>query len=789
MSHSHAMRLILVVLLVGTWSGSNQASTIAAAFTLNVAQETLPGENAPLTSSTAGRNDTDLTQPAMGITPLKGGEIKFDGLPLYFVENQGQLDRTVAFYVLGGGTQIYFTQEGVTLVLHQPRRQVDLTPLQPGMTEPINSHSNVPNYSDSRWTVKLNFIGGKRVTPIGEEHSEATVSYFTGSFHQWETGVPTYRQVVYHQLWPGIDLVFYGQTGQLKYEFLVHPGADPHQIALQYRGAQQVHLDEIGNLEISTPLGAFTDQAPTAWQMNRSGKQPVEVNFSLYMNYLDYQPGNILQGVRYGFNISAYDPTQDLVIDPAVVVQCGYIGGLYYDGVRDIALDVDRNIYITGDTLSDETSFPVTVGPDLTQNVFTDAFVAKVNPSGTALLYAGYIGGGHHDYGWGIAVDDDGNAYVAGDTMSAADTFPELVGPYLALRGPMDGFVAKVSPDGTALLYCGYIGGHAWDHAFAVAVDGDGNAYITGSAGSDQGSFPVVGGPDLTFNGVDDGYIAKINSEGTGFVYAGYIGGDNWDRGDGVAVDDSGNAYVVGQTKSNQSTFPVLLGPDLTHNGDYDAFVAKVSPTGVTLVYAGYIGGLAEEKAWDVALDRDDNVYVVGETASPEASFPVGVGPDLSYNGGEKDAFVAKVMSSGVGLAYCGYIGGNGGDWAQDVAVDSEGNAYLIGYTNSWQPSFPLINGPDASYNGGGSDAFISKVDDLGTQLLYSGYIGGTGSDYGTGITVDRDGNAYVGGITSSDQDTFPVWGWFDLSWNGDYDGFVAKVSLRFRYFVPIAVR
>ncbi|PYQ64475.1 MAG: hypothetical protein DMF54_14175 [Acidobacteria bacterium] len=266
--------------------------------------------------------------------------------------------------------------------------------------------------------------------------------------------------------------------------------------------------------------------------------------------------------------------------------------------------------------------------------------MAKVNSAGTALDYAGYIGGASNDFGLGIAVDGSGNAYVVGQTQSNQTTFPVAIGPDLTFNGGFDAFVAKVNAAGTALDYAGYIGGEANDLGFAVAVDSSGSAYVTGSTGSSD--FPVAVGPDLTPNGLDDAFVAKVKSDGTGLEYAGYIGGASNDSGRGIAVDGSGNAYITGTTLSDQTTFPVVGGPDPTYNGSDDAFVAKVKADGTALDYAGYIGGAGSDLGFAIAVDSSGNAYVTGSTTSSETTFPATVGPDLTFNGGA-DAFVAKI--------------------------------------------------------------------------------------------------------------------------------------------------
>ena len=374
----------------------------------------------------------------------------------------------------------------------------------------------------------------------------------------------------------------------MKYHFLVKPGADPRVIRLAYRGATGVGVSDAGQLEVVTPLGHLRDDRPVAYQEVRGKRVEVTTDYAL-------EPKAEAGSDAYGFKLGDYDRNRPLVLDPAVFVYAGYIGGENSDSGNGIAVDNKGNAYVTGFTQSTEASFPVTVGPDLTFNgggfVSADAFVAKVNASGTALVYAGYIGGDSVDQGRGIAVDNKGNAYVTGFTQSTEASFPVTVGPDLTFNGGDDffgdAFVAKVNASGTALVYAGYIGGDDGDGGSGIAVDKRGNAYVTGGTRSTEASFPVTVGPDLTFNGGDgdavfggDAFVAKVNASGIALVYAGYIGGDSVDQGRGIAVDKKGNAYVTGDTVSTEASFPVTVGPGLTFNGIFDAFVAKVSETG-----------------------------------------------------------------------------------------------------------------------------------------------------------------------------------------------------------------
>ena len=419
-----------------------------------------------------------------------------------------------------------------------------------------------------RWIVKLDFVCANPVQPLGQQQTQAVISYFKGSPDEWHTGLPTYSRIVYSNLWEGIDLAYSGTFDRLKYEFIVHPGADPARIRLAYRGAT-VRLNRAGQLNVTTPAGGFQDDAPIAYQEVDGRRVPVAV---------EYAPEH---SGKYAFRLGAYDPALLLVIDPAVLVYCGYIGGDGDDLSNDITVDSTGNAYVTGWTMSTETTFPVIVGPDSSHNGGQDAFVAKVKADGTGLIYAGYIGGSAYDWGYGITVDSTDNAYVTGTTWSTEATFPVITGPDLTHNGGQDVFVAKLNSDGTGLVYSGYIGGSGNEGGQNIAIDTAGNAYISGATNSNEATFPVTGGPVLIYNKGEDAFVAKVKSDGTGFFYAGYIGGSSKDEGYGIALDSAGNAYVIGRTESTEATFPVKVGPDLTNNDDggIDGFVAKVSDT------------------------------------------------------------------------------------------------------------------------------------------------------------------------------------------------------------------
>jgi hypothetical protein len=683
--------------------------------------------------ATVGGQGVSIAPEPAGAQAGIGPQVRtdFGRLPLHFIENRGRLDSSVAFYVQGRDKTLYFTSEGVTYALAG---------------------------KDRRWVVKMDFVGASPTSrPRGEEEREGTVSYFKGSPGAWRTGLPTWARIVYRELWSGIDLAYSGTVHRLKSELTVKPGADPDAIRFVVRGASEVRLNESGALDIETPEGGFQDAAPEAWQDVEGTRRAVPASYAF-----DAASKEI------AFKVGSYDATRPLVIDPAIIIYCGFIGGTGDDWGRGIAVDAWNHAYVTGSTSSSESDgFPAAVGPDPSYNGTGDAFVAKLRADGAGFVYCGYIGGDDNDVGYGIAIDGFGCAYITGLTGSSEASFPVYQGPDLTYNGgAYDAFVAKINAFGTGLAYCGYIGGAARDEAHGIALDGAMNAYLTGITWSDQTSFPVTVGPDLTFDGgTNDAFVAKVNAAGAGLIYCGYLGDGGADEGRGIAVDGAGSAYVTGTLQ---------IAPAFT---DTNAFVAKINPAGTAPAYVFSLGGTSFDAGNGIAVDEQGCAYVAGETSSDESSFPVKTGPDLTANG-VSDAFVAKLNAAGSALAYCGYLGGSASDYGRGIAVDGAGNAYIAGETYSGEASFPVQEGPDLTFNGSG-DAFVAKLTSSGGFCFYCGYVGGSGEDFCTGIAIDGGGNAYiVGSAESSSGDDFPVRTGPDLTYNeGLYDAFVAKVS------------
>jgi uncharacterized repeat protein (TIGR01451 family) len=669
-----------------------------------------------------------------------GRVTRLGGAPLAFIENRGQLDARVAYYLQGAGTSAYFTPQGMTLVLK--------------------------GGGETRWVVKQTFTGARDVVPAAGPPATARIDYFKGPRSGWKTGIRTFESVDYRGLWPGIDLEYAGRADRLEYTFVVQPGSDPRRIRLAYEGATAIAVGERGDLEVSTPVASFHDDCPVAYQDIDGRRLAVDVAFE-----------TSAQGVGYGFRVGAYDRSRPLVIDPAVIVYAGYVGGTGGTAGYAIAVHGD-SAFLVGQTWA--TTFPLQTGPDLTSNGGVDAFVAKVKADGTGLEYCGYIGGSDYDTATGVAVDELGAAYVTGYTVSK--DFPVKGGLGQAYKGvSFDGFVVKVSPDGSGLEYAGYLGGDNEDRATAIAVDAAGSAYVTGWTVSHEDTFPVKGGPDLTFNGWTDAFVAKIKPDGSGFEYCGYIGGDDTDVGNGIAVDALGHAIVVGSTWSTEMTFPVAGGPATKAPGGEDGFVAKLTADGSGFVYSGYIGGALQDEAYAVSVDALGYAYVAGRAQSTGATFPVKVGPRTTKPDADFDAFIAKVDPFGA-IVYAGFVGGEKDDECVGVGVDGAGAAYIAGFTPS--AAFEVLDGPQMTF-GGDFDGYIAKIKPDGSALEYASYLGGSGFDRAWGIAVSPAGEAYVVGETPTAEKVglfgttvaFPVKVGPDLTFNGTADAFVAKFS------------
>jgi hypothetical protein len=595
-------------------------------------------------------------------------------LPLHFEANRGQTDPQVDFLARGPGYTVFLTpnQTIFSLSSESPRaRQWE----RPGKT--LGSQRTGEPQQPA--VLRMMLIGANpRAKVAAMKQLAGNVNYLRGNDpSRWRTDIPTYAEVTYKDVYPKIDVVYYGNQRELEYDFLLYPGSSPDAIRLRFDGADRIGIDDHGDLLLHTTVGVVRESKPRIYQTIEGGQQPIPGRYVL------------LSPSLVSFAVGEYDLARPLVIDPTLVYST-YLGRGGRDRGSAIAVDASGNAYVTGHTESVE--FPTDSGTfDATFNGgFEDVFVTKVDASGSGFVYSTYLGGTDADAGWGIAVDGLGSAYVIGTTGSV--DFPTGSGAFDAIfNGAGDVFVTKLDADGSAVLYSTYVGGSHIDHGRAIAVDAAGNAYVTGATLS--ADFPMTAGAfDTSFSGHFDAFVTKLNAAGSAIVYSTYLAGTPADPlppeavgafGHGIALDVAGNAYVTGPTDSPD--FPTTAGAfDTTFDGAIDTFVTKLDAAGATLAYSTYLGGSSEDHAQAIAVDAAGHAYVTGFTS---ADFPTTPGAFATTLKGLADAFVTKLNPVGSALVYSTYLGGISSDLPSGIAVDVSGIAYVTGTTIS--PDFP----------------------------------------------------------------------------------------------------
>jgi Beta-propeller repeat/Abnormal spindle-like microcephaly-assoc'd, ASPM-SPD-2-Hydin len=738
----------------------------------------------------------------------------YGNLPLSFEANSGQAGSDVQFLSRGKGYTLFLGGGDAVFSLRQPGHS-------PGATE------NGKRTTNTALTMRL--VGANtEAKATGVDSLPGKVNYFIDEDpSKWRTDIPTYARVLYQNVYPGVDVLYHGNQGRLEYDFLVAPGANPSVITLGLTGAPPrlpersgqavpLRIDEHGDLVIQTGAGELRFRKPRVYQ-EQSAVDSRQWDAQLRTSREPRMPNDddkhfieghfVLRGPdRVGFEVTRYDRTRALVIDPTMVYST-YLGGSQLDVGYGIAADSSGNTYIAGQTCSPATptsgAFP-TLNP-LPQNspnpgdntgADCDAFVTKLNPTGTALVYSTYLGGTGGDYASGIAIDGAGNAYVTGFTNST--DFPTTAGVFQPAYGGgnSDDFVAELNANGSALVYSSYLGGSNSDGPGGIAVDASGNAYVTGATFS--ADFPTTAGAFRTvYEGNKDAFVTKVNAGGGSLGYSTYLANDDGaTSGSAIAVDALGSAFVTGSTRSDDSSFPAVRTNIQGHCGGYNAtstppcppyvagqsfynaFVTKFSPDGSALVYSTYLGGSTNnDVGTGIALDSFGAAYVTGYASSSD--FPVTVGAFQSTLGatGATNAFVAKIDNTGSSLSYSTYLGGSAVDEGQAIAVDTNGVAYVTGGTSS--TDFPTVSAIQPTLAGPTvypGDAFVSKVNAYGSGLIYSSYLGGGDQDVGNGIAVDSSLAVYVTGSTSSTD--FPVTsGVFQNTYAGAGDAFVTKMN------------
>lgn len=672
----------------------------------------------------------------------------FAEIPLSFEATQARSDANAGFLARGYGYELNLTGDAAVLAVCRPPQGTALRHVQ--------NSAGRPQRSATCQAIKMQLEGTKgTATPTGEERLPGTINYFIGNDPaRWRRSIPTFARVRYRSVYPGIDLVYYGNQHQLEYDFVAAPGSHPRTIQLRFGAGARLRRSTAGDLLVSTPGGIVTFRKPAIYQVVDGRRVSIAGAFAPAGSH------------TVKFRLGPYDRTRTLVIDP-VLVYSTFLGGsgdasnaLLGGGASAIAVDAHGNAYVTGWTLS--TDFPVTAGAFQatdpgSENQSETAFVSKLNAAGTALIYSTYLGGNGGDQASAIAVDADGDAFIAGQTASL--NFPVTAGALqMANKGAasstVTAFVTELNPSGAGLIYSTYLGGSTLDGATAIAVDAAGSAYVAGQTASTD--FPVTPGAFQASNNAAaaktaNAFVAKLNAGGTALIYSTYLGGsggtrtsfggclsaaasandmlgwplgDNEDGAFAIAVDAAGDAYVAGQALSTD--FPVTQGAFQTQNNaaankTYNAFVAKLNPAGSALMYSTYLGGSglakcgsatavspAGDAAFALSIDDSGDAYVAGIAFSQ--TFPVTPGAfqtanRFSYNGGPgPTAFVTKLNPSGSALVYSTYLGGSGGfinftpfsadyggDGVSGLAVDGNGDAFVTGATAS--ANFPVTPG------------------------------------------------------------------------------------------------
>ena len=673
-------------------------------------------------------------QPASktGLTTLQEPPIArqtaYARLPTYFESNLGQFDPRVRFASRTRGVHVFLTDSNVVLV----------------------ASSGTTGKQRAAHSVTITAANGNTDAPItGLDELPGKVHYFYGSTpDHWQTDVPIYERVKYADIYPGIDLLFRGDGQQLEFDFVLAPGADPEWIALAITGPDVFRIDASGDTLLDLGVDRLRLHKPRIYQRYGEEIRDIPGAFRLDSN------GNLR------FQVAAYDRSLPLVIDPVVSYSTYLGGGSTGDENMGTAIAVHPggSAYITGYTTT--ANFPVTPGvfqpedgtiASSTSNF--DGFVARISADGKNLVYASYLAGEGQDIPMAIAVDSTGNAYVTGKTQS--DDFPVTSGAFQVNNCGSCAFLTKISPDGSAIVYSTYLG-TTLTEGRGIAVDASSNAYLMGNTSSNN--FPATAGvvqPNRA--GSFDAFVTKFNSTGTALLYSTHLGGTKNEllsslTGD-IAIDVQGNAYVTGQTDSGDFPTVNALQPDFgSDQTQADAFVAKINPTGSALLYSTYLGGSEDDAGQGIDIDDEGNAYVVGRTNSTD--FPVNNALQPINAGGIglfAEAFISRISTDGSSLLYSTYLGGSGSDEAYGVQVNADHQAHIVGKSLSSDfPTLSAVEGQPVS----SSAVFVSKLLADGSGFVYSTRFGG-GVARGMGIALDGAGYAYITGSTIADD--FPV--------------------------------
>lgn len=660
---------------------------------------------------------------------------QYAALPLRFEPNVGQTDPRVHFFARGGGYTLFLTATESVMVLgqHALKATIDGAP-----------------QSSPAAVVRMRFAGAHAQPQLeGVSPLPGISNYFIGNDPaQWHTDIVSFAQVRYHDLYPGVDLVYYGKGRDIEYDFVLQPGADPSAIRLKVTGADAATVNANGELVLTLPGGQLRQQAPVIYQNGPDGAQLVAGGYTV-------------RGDEIRFAVGAYDHARPLIIDP-VLVYSTYLGGSGLDQANAIDVGTTGDAYVTGVTAS--INFPVQGTPQSTLVGGQDLFVTKMSLAGSTLSYSTYIGGVGTDVANDIFVSGAGTAYITGSTDSI--NYPVVTPTIAAQIGGTDAFLTKLTAAGNGIVYSTYWGSTGFEEGTGVTVDPADNAYISGNTSAPN--FPTQTPFQAALAGGMDAFMTKFSVAGNSIVYSTYLGGAGDDRAFDMAVADDAAVFVVGSTTS--VTFPttaVSAQPGLA--GGRDGFLTHFSLAGNALLYSTFLGGSGDDEIFSMAIDAPMNAYLTGRTNS--SNFPTAAPSQPLYGGGVSDAFATKISPNGGARVYSTYLGGAGDDRGEGIAIDGALNTFITGSTTS--ANFPILLPFQASLSGP-SDAFVTKLDPTGSARVYSTYLGGSGADAGMGVSVDLIGSAYVAGYTESLN--FPTLAPFQSVFGGVRDAFVSKL-------------
>ncbi|MCP4152125.1 MAG: hypothetical protein GY757_30570, partial [bacterium] len=690
--------------------------------------------------------------------------------PLYFIPNKGQVNEKALFYAKTSGYTLWMTRQG--LIFDSSRKETDKSKKKetPGMllavNEPVTYERDV-----SRLVFRES---NKRPEVVSLEETKHRVNYFMGQDKtKWKKNIPTSKAVLYKALYKNIDLKVYGIEKQIEYDWIVKPGGRVGDIVFEYKSVKSVEVDKEGNLVITTKFGKLSHKSPISYQDIDGKRKAVEVTFR-----------KIEENV-YGFQAGDYDKDFELVIDPLVLIYSTYLGGDENDIGKGLAVNSNGEACIVGNTLSE--NFPVMNAIqdsiDL-QYGRTSLFISKLSATGNTLVFSTYLGGYGTDSVFRVACDNNDCIYLTGMTNSIDFPLASPVAspPYQATSGGnTDTFISKLSANGDELVYSTYVGRSAVDKGMGLAVDGNGCAYVCGVTVSSD--FPTTASAfDTTFNGSSDGFILKLSPTGTSLIYSTFIGGNSLDYPHSIVLDNTGAAYITGYVSS--TNYPTINAFQSRHAGGstvaLDAFITKLNPSGSDLVFSTYLGGYKDDRGFDIAVDGNGYVYITGNSKSSDFPTTENAYNDYLYG----NAFVTKLSADGSSLEYSTFFGGHGFNYGNGIAVDNYGCAIVAGTTDATDlPTYPF-NNTFQSNNAGGDDVFIAKFSPGGSSLLFSTYLGGSGTDHdehmrlgnypNVSLALDNNYGVYIS--SSTDSIDFPIQNAVQATYQGGYrDAFVTK--------------